>query len=108
MAFEEEYHAYQEALTEALRMVRPRTRVSTASVEDLPDALERLEPNLTISSRPDTGAGTAWIELSTEPSAPSRVRVGERRLEVVNPTLDGILSIVDEVEGLADAGNDAT
>lgn len=103
VAFEDEYRAYQEALTQALRMVRPRAEVSKARPDDLPDALARLEPDMVICSRPDTGYGEVWIELSMEPGAPSRVRVGEQRSEVVNPTLDYILSVVDEAEGTSGA-----
>lgn len=99
VAFEDEYRAYQEALTEALRMVRPRADVTTVRTDELPDALARLEPDLVICSRPDTGHGAAWIELSMEPDAPSRVRVGERRSEIANPPLDYIISVVDEVAG---------
>jgi hypothetical protein len=107
VAFEDEYRAYGEALTEALRMVRPRAAVSSARADDLPEAVARLHPDLTISSRPDPGGVTAWVELSMEPERPSRVRVGERRSETTNPDLDLLLSIVDEVEGLAEAGNGA-
>lgn len=84
-------------------MVRPRAEVATARTDDLPDALERLEPDLVICSRPDAGYGAAWIELSMEPGEPSRVRVGEHRSEIVNPPLDFILSVVDEVGRMSGA-----
>lgn len=99
VAFEDEYRAYQEALTEALRMMRPRAEVSMARPDDLPNSLARFQPDLVICSRPDTGSGAAWIELSMEPGVLSRVRVGEHRSEIVNPSLDYILSVVEEVEG---------
>jgi hypothetical protein len=106
VAFEDEYRAYQEALTEALRIMRPRAEVSTVRPEAPPDALARLEPDLVICSRPDEGYGAAWIELSMEPGAPSRVRAGDRRSEIVNPPLDFILSVADAVEGAPGTGDE--
>ena len=40
----------------------------------------------------------AWVELSLDPERPSRVRLGEQRWETLNPSLEELLSVVDEAE----------
>ncbi|HET7480611.1 MAG TPA: hypothetical protein VFJ72_13980 [Rubrobacteraceae bacterium] len=103
VAFEDEYRAYQEALASALRMLRPHAEVSTDRPEDETSASARLRPDLAIRNRADPGEGLAWLELSMEPGLPSRVRIGEQSSTVVNPSLEEILYIVDEVERLTRA-----
>ena len=38
----------------------------------------------------------AWIELSLDPTQPTKIRVGERYLERTNPTLSELVEIIDE------------
>ncbi len=55
------------------------------------------------SGAADPGNVTTWIGLSTAPSLPTVVRLGGRRFEQNNPTLDALLAIVDETGRLAEA-----
>lgn len=103
VAFEDEYRAYQEALASALRTLRPHAGVWTAYPERVPDSPSRAWPDLVICNRPDPGEGLAWLELSMEPGLPSNLRIGEHRSVVTNPSLEEILSVVDEVERRIDA-----
>ena len=67
--------------------------------------LARLEPGLVISSRPEiTSPKTpaAWVQLSPQPKNTSMIRIGDRCREMVNPSLDELLSVFDEAERLAE------
>lgn len=98
VAFEDEYRAYQDALASALRTLRPHAEVSTAYPERATDPPSHPWPDLVICNRPDPGESLAWLELSMEPALPSNLRIGEHRSRVANPSLEEILSVVDEVE----------
>lgn len=109
MAFEDEYRAYTEAITAALGTLRPGAEVVIVRRDELRDRLSELDPDLVLSDLPDPGGVLAWLELPTEASRPSVLRLGDRLTEIFNPTLDDLLSIVDRTEalrGLADTGRD--
>lgn len=103
VAFEDEYRAYQDALASALRTLRPHAEVSTSYPEVAPGSSPRPWPELVICNRPDPGESLAWLELSMEPGRTSKLRIGEHLSRVANPSLEEILSVVDEVERLTDA-----
>jgi hypothetical protein len=42
----------------------------------------------------------AWVELSIDPQQPSRIRLGEQRLEKLNPSLEEVLWVVNEARKL--------
>ncbi|HEX2729924.1 MAG TPA: hypothetical protein VHM16_09210 [Rubrobacteraceae bacterium] len=107
VAFEDEYRAYQEALASALRTLRPRAEVSTDYPERAPDSPSHPWPDLVVCNQPDPGGGLAWLELSMEPGVPSNLRIGEHRSRIANPSLQEILSVVDEVERLTDTATGA-
>lgn len=102
VAFEDEYRAYQEALASALRTLRPRAEISTVYPERAPGSQTHPWPDLVICNQPDPGESLAWLELSMEPDLPSKLRIAEHRSGIANPSLEEILSVVDEVERLAD------
>lgn len=102
VVFEEEYRAYQDALVSALRALRPHAEISTTCPERAPDSPSRPWPDVVICNRTDTGEVLAWLELSMEPGLPSNLRIGEHRSSVANPSLEEILSVVDEAERLLD------
>lgn len=106
VAFEDEYRAYQEALASALRTLRPQVEVSTDYSERAPESPTHPWPDLMICNRPDPGESLAWLELSMEPGLPSNLRIGEHRSKIANPSLEEILSVVDEVERLVDTAAD--
>jgi hypothetical protein len=64
----------------------------------------RLKPFLVICDRPcapDHDSVPAWVELSLEPSLSTKVLLYGRRRELVNPTLEELIEVVDEAERLA-------
>ena len=107
LAFEEEYRVYMSAMEVAIRQFRPEVEVQTAAAADaeqLEAEVERFEPHLVICSAPipdnPVEDRIARIELSPEPSEPSRFRVGERSWECTNPTLSEILPVIEETKKL--------
>jgi len=57
-----------------------------------------------ISSQPKATSGadvTAWIELSLDPDRRSKVCVGTRHSEILNPNLDRLLAVIDQAEETA-------
>ena len=85
----------------AIRVLRPHAEVEIATLEALGEEMERLDPELVICSRPNTvepGSRIAWVELSIDPTRPSKVCVGGRYSESTNPTVEVLLAAIDEVE----------
>ncbi len=76
-------------------------------MDELEAEVKRLDPQLVIfSSRPDLAEALgdevpSWVRLSQHPERPWRIRVGERRGELLNPTLEELISVLDETERLA-------
>jgi hypothetical protein len=108
VAFEDDYRAYREVIAAGIGMLRPRAEVRTANPDVLEEELERFQPQVVICGRPETADPNdipAWIELPLDPLRPGRIRVGDRRWESTNPTLDVLLGVVDEVEELIQTNN---
>jgi hypothetical protein len=108
VAFEDDYRAYREVIAAGIGMLRPRAEVRTANPDVLEEELERFKPQVVICGRPETADPNdipAWIELPLDPLRPGRIRVGDRRWESTNPTLDVLLGVVDEVEELIQTNN---
>jgi len=111
LAFEDKYCAYMEAMAAALRTFRSDVEVALTDGRNLEAELERIDPQLLISSpplpeNPVDEELVARIELSPEPTQASSFRVGERRWESTNPTLGEILPVVDETKRLFRTSND--
>jgi hypothetical protein len=88
-------------LAYAFRTLCPRVDVSTSGVETLEGEWKRFGPQLVISSRPrplNWPAVMAWVELSMDPLKASKIYVCGRSSHVVNPTLERLFAVVDEVE----------
>jgi len=103
ISYEESYHLYSDALHRALSSLRPDAEVAACRLSVIGEQVESFNPNLVVSSRPNTGdAGgrVAWYELSPEPDEPSEACLGGRRWRRPNPTLEELLSFIDEVEVL--------
>ena len=103
MAYAEEYRTYRETLAAGVRLLRPRAEVRTAGPAELGAELERFDPWVVlcgVPGRPDPGDVLAWVELPPEVGRLARVRVGERRREAPGLTLEGLVVVVDEAEGL--------
>ena len=104
IAIEDEYRAYREVIAAGLEALRPGTEVAAVGLDQLDAELARLEPQVVVCSRPGSLAEAegrlAWVELSLDTTRPTKVSVGGRRSESVNPTLETLLAVIDEAEGL--------
>jgi hypothetical protein len=103
VSFEDRFRAYRTALATAIGILRPDAEVITVEAESLGGAARHFRPDVVIGSRreePETGGATAWIELSVDPSRPTKVRVNGVRSEIFNPTLDTLLAIIERVAPL--------
>ena len=101
IAYEDTHRVYADAMRHAIRSLRPGVEVTTCGAAELGAGVGSFDPDLVVSSRPNTvepGGRTAWYRLSPEPGEPSEVCVGGRRREVVNPDLERLLSVLDETE----------
>jgi hypothetical protein len=104
VSFEKEYRVYVEAMAAAIREFRSDVEVVVAEGRELEAEVERLNPQLVITSPPilenPVDNRLARIGLSPETNQPSRFRVGERHWESTNPTLGEILPVIDETKRL--------
>ena len=100
VAFEQAFHAYQETLAVAIRILRPEAEVITVEPDKVSGAAKRFSPDVVIGStfdEADVEGVPAWVDLSPDPSQASRVRMHGDYSEIVNPTLDKLLVILEEV-----------
>ena len=109
ISYEESYHLYSDALHRALSSLRPDAEVAACRLSVIGEQVESFNPNLVVSSRPNTvdpGGRVAWYELSPEPDEPSEACLNGRRSRRSNPPLEELLSFVDEVEALVRSGRE--
>jgi hypothetical protein len=103
ISYEESHRVYGDALKRALRGLHPDAEVAGCSLGSLGSRVRSFDPDLVVSSRPNTvdpGGRAAWYELSPEPDEPSEACLGGRRWQRPNPTLDDLLWFIEEVEAL--------
>ncbi len=103
VAFEDEYRAFRDAIALVLRTLRPGDEVEAAGLWVIGERLARFDPHLVIASVPnafDPGGRAAWVELSPDPDRPSKVCVGGRHSEASNPSMEDLVSVAEEAEGL--------
>lgn len=101
ISYEDSYRVYSDALERAIRGLRPDADVASCRLAEIGEHLESFEPHLVISSGPNTvepGGRAAWYRLSPEPGEPSEACLSGRRSRGPNPSLEELLSFVDEVE----------
>lgn len=99
-----EPRSYRQVIGEALRVSRPHIEVSVLDPDTLRAGVTRLEPDLVLSTQPDTFAPTgrtAWVEFRPYEEPPARICLGGQRREMEQVEFDDLLSIVDEAEELA-------
>jgi hypothetical protein len=100
VAFEDEYRAYQGTLAATIRILRPDADVMTVDLEKMSAVAKDFRPDIVIGSRFGDGVldeVRAWIELALDPTESTKVRVDGQSSEVVNPTLDRLLEIIEGV-----------
>ncbi len=101
VALEDDYRTYRETIAVALRILRPDAEVESATLGALEEELERFDPQVVIcGSHEEAGSASrpAWIELSLDPTRPAKICVGGRRSELVDPTLEALLKVIDGFE----------
>jgi hypothetical protein len=104
ISFEDGFHAYRDTIAAAIRIVRPNAEVMTVEPADIHETVKRFRPDIVIGSplaRADVKGVPAWVDLSLDPAKPSRVNLNGCYSETINPTLDKLLVIMDEVIPLA-------
>src|SRR5215203_5028632 len=109
IVYEDSHRSYGEAMVGAVRARRPGLEVALAHLEELEAEVERFDPHLVVSSRPntlDSGGRAAWVLLSDDPDEPSEVCIDGRHRRLENPGLDQILEIIDETEKLVRSGRE--
>lgn len=75
--------------------------MKTAELSELRKMVERFEPDVVIGSGFDEGdvqSVPGWIKLSLDLANTTTIRVRGNYSKSVNPTLDSILAIIEEVE----------
>ena len=104
VSFEEGFHAYRDTLAAAIRIIRPNAEVVTVEPMEIRPTAKRFRPDVIIGSpltKADVEGVPAWVELSLDPAKPSRISLNGCYSETVNPTLDKLLVIMDEVVPLS-------
>jgi len=86
-----------------IEALRPGTEVAAVGLDRLEGELARLDPEVVVCSRPGSLAEAegrlAWIELSLDPTRPTKISLGGRQSEATNPALETLLAVIDEAEG---------
>ncbi len=103
ISYEESYRAYSDALERAIGGLHPDAEVAACRLAEIDEQLESFDPHLVVSSGPNTvdpGGRAAWYKLSNEPDEPSEACLGGRSWQRPNPTLEDLLSFIEEVETL--------
>ena len=109
ISYEESYRVYSDALEWAIRGLRSHEDVAVCRLAEIGEQLENFNPHLVESSRPNTvdpGGRAAWYRLSPEPDEPSEACLGGRRWRRLNPSLEDLLSFIDQVETLVRSGRE--
>jgi hypothetical protein len=101
VTLEDDYRAYREMIATVLGVLRPGAEVETTPIETLKEELERFAPQVVICGghedvEPD--CRPAWIELSLDPTQPTKISVGGRYLERINPGVEALVETIDELE----------
>ena len=108
VAFGDDYRTYRDVIAAGISILRPRVEVETASLETLGERIEHYGPELVICCGHEaapSGGVPAWVELSIDPTLPAKISVGGRYSERTNPTLEVLLTVIDEVEELIRTNN---
>ena len=74
--------------------------MKSTTLEALEEELERFDPQVVICNghkEVESGSRLAWIELSLDPTVPTKISFGSRSLERTNPGLKELLEVIDEL-----------
>jgi hypothetical protein len=110
IVYEDSHRSYGEAMVGAVRASRPGLEeVALVHLRDLEAELERFDPHLVVSSRPNTFevvGRAAWVLLSDDPEEPSEVCIDGHHRRLENPGLEEMLEIIDKTEELVRSGRE--
>lgn len=107
ISFEEEYRSFRDTIAEAFRALRPGDEVEVSGLGTLGEEVTCFKPHLVIASLPnafDPDGQVAWVQLSPDPDRPSKVCVGGRHSQALNPSMQDLLSVAGEAEALIGDG----
>lgn len=99
-----EPRSYKEAIGAVVRDLRPRLEVRMIEPEELEAEVARSEPDAVIGNLPEpaaAGARFAWVVFRPYEEPAARIRVGRRRWELRDVSLEDLLFVVDEAAHLA-------
>jgi hypothetical protein len=104
LAFEKQHTTHMDSVRTAIQRNGTDAEVMVVEPRALEEETQRFNPHLVvceaaIPQSPD-GKVPSRIDLSIEPSQPSRFRVGQRRWELLNPGLEQLTAVVVETERL--------
>jgi hypothetical protein len=109
ISYEDAYRVYAGTLQRALGGLRPEAEVAACRLSVLGEQVKCFNPHLVVSSRKnimDPVGRAAWYRLSPEPDKPSEACLGGWRWQRLNPTLEELLSFIEEVEALVRSGGE--
>jgi hypothetical protein len=98
VALKDDYRVYRETLATSPRVLRPHAEVRSTTIEALKEELECFDPQVVIcGGHEDVEADSrpAWIELSLDPTQPTKISIGIGYLEWTNPTVEALLEVID-------------
>ena len=105
IAMEEEYRIYRAVMASGLEAMRPRLQVATTGLQSFQERLRLLEPQVVIcggKAFARSEGPLVWMDLAFDADAPlqrpAKICVEDRCLEVHNPDLDYLLSVIDELD----------
>jgi hypothetical protein len=98
---------YREAIALALQRARPRSEVMLVSAESLDGQVDGFEPHVLVRNDSDgelpeglRGSVVCRMEVLYTDGMAARVSVGGRSYTIEDASMDDLLSLVDQVEGL--------
>lgn len=92
--------AYRDAISRALRIMRPDVEVFDVAPAELDSEYARVRPALTVCSRLTSvveSGRSDWIELYPGGGSLAHLRVEGERVTLTHPDFDAILSLVDRL-----------
>ena len=104
LAFQHKHTTHMDAVQTSIRRHHPQSEVLAIDLEALEEEIDRFKPHLVVAEPPvpeNPGFKVpAWIELSIDPSQPSRFRVGQRQWESLNPGIEELMAVVANTKKL--------
>lgn len=103
VAFEDTRSLYRDTIAWAIGDLRPGVEVRSVNLEELPEALDRLDPHVVVCSQPNDGYSKgrgAWVEVPTSEDTHDKqlaeICLDGNHWKTDGPPLREILEIIDE------------